>query len=97
VVISESDEEYMNQQIVAPAQVPSTSNTLQLAPTWNQSNLVQLVPLFTESVGVADYIKEIESPAHCAPFSQFFTDELVDLIVFHLIFTARRLENLLHQ
>jgi hypothetical protein len=79
---SESDEEDMNQQIVVLAQVPSTSNTSQLAPTWNEGNLVHPVAPFTENVAVADHIKEIESPTHYALFSQFFADELVDLIVF---------------
>jgi hypothetical protein len=69
VVISESDEEDMNQQIVVLAQVPSTSNTSQPAPTWNEGNLVQSIPPFTEYVGVADHMKEIESPTPYALFS----------------------------
>jgi hypothetical protein len=76
LIISESDEEDMNQQIIVPAQVPSTSNTSQLAPTWNEGNLVQPVPPFTENLDVADHIKEIESPTPYALFSQFFFDEL---------------------
>jgi hypothetical protein len=79
---SESDEEDMNQQIVVPAQVPSTSNISQLSPTLNEGNLVQPILPFTENVGVTDHIKEIESPTPYALFSRFFTDELMDLIVF---------------
>ena len=50
--------------------------------SWSKRNASSTIPPFTGQSGVTDYVKNISCPTPYKLFSLFFSDELVDMIVF---------------